>query len=189
MQKNSKAASLNHLKYHHFYYFESESNFIWEIWIRVKMQTKSKTANHCSISTLQEVRPKQYCFQTNLIEPCHVGKIGLNFGIPSPTKFANFFSFFWKFSHKSWRTDYLKQFFWEASSCIKKRGMQPNFWEFWNAHTITSSSKKQDLQFRVTSNTITHPRYPPWQWMRGSHIKQGRLLFKSERNSIRYLQI
>ena len=82
------------------------------------MQTKSKTANHCSISTLQQVRPKQYCFQTNLIEPRHVRKIGLNFDIPSPTKFVNFF-FFFKFSHKSWRTDYLIQFFWETSSCIK----------------------------------------------------------------------
>ena len=66
---------------------------IWEIWIRDKIWTKSKTANHWSISTPQQVRPKQYCFQTNLIEPCRLGKIGLNFDIPSPTKFVNFFSF------------------------------------------------------------------------------------------------
>ena len=52
------------------------------------------TANHWNIFTLQQVRPKQYCFHTNLIEPCHLGKIGLNFDIPSPTKFVNFFSFF-----------------------------------------------------------------------------------------------
>ena len=150
------------------------------------MHTKSKTANHCSISTLQQVRPKQYCFQTNLIESCHIGKIGLNFDIPSPTKFVIFFLFLWKSSHKSKRTDYLKQFFWEASSCIKKKTQQPYFWEFGNAHTITSPSKEQDLQFWVISNTITQPRFPPWQWMRGTHIKQGRLLFKSERSSIRY---
>ena len=69
---------------------------IWEIWIRDKIWTKSKTANHWGISTPQQVRPKQYCFQTNLIEPCRLGKIGLNFDIPSPTKFVNFFSFFEK---------------------------------------------------------------------------------------------
>ena len=67
---------------------------IWEIRIRDKISTKSKTANICSISSLQQVRPKQYCFQTNLIEPCHLGKIGLNLDIPSPTKFVSFFSFF-----------------------------------------------------------------------------------------------
>ena len=67
---------------------------IWEIRIRDNMSIKSKTANNYSISSLQQVRPKQYCFKTNLIEPCHLGKIGLNFDIPSPTKFVNFFSFF-----------------------------------------------------------------------------------------------
>ena len=35
---------------------------IREIWIRDKISTKSKTANHWNISTLQQVRPKQYCF-------------------------------------------------------------------------------------------------------------------------------
>ena len=118
-KKNSKAALLNHLKYHHFYYFYC---LLWlgsmtseKFEFRDKILTKSKTANHWSISTPQQVRPKQYCFQTNLIEPCRLGKIGLNFDIPSPTKFVNFFSFFEKLA-----TDYLKQLFWEASSCIKK---------------------------------------------------------------------
>ena len=134
---------------------------IWEIWIRDKIWTKSKTANHWSISTPQQVGPKQYCFQTHLIQLCRLGKIGLNFDIASPTKFVNFFSFFEKLATilKEQPSDYLKQFFWEASSCIKKT-QQPNFWEFGNSHTITSSSKEQDLKFSVTSNTIIPSTLP-----------------------------
>ena len=45
-------------------------------------------------STLQQLQPEKYYFQNNLIEPCHLGKICLNFGIPLPNEFVNHFSFF-----------------------------------------------------------------------------------------------
>ena len=64
----------------------------------IKYEQNLKLQNHWSIFAPQQVRPKQYCFQTNLIEPCRLGKIGLNFDIPSPTKFVNFFSIFEKLS-------------------------------------------------------------------------------------------
>ena len=94
---------------------------IWEIWIRDKISTKSKTANNWSISTLQQMRPKQYCFQTNLIEPCHLGKISLYFDIPSTTKFVNFFFFFENLATNIKEPTISDKAFWETSSFIKKR--------------------------------------------------------------------
>ena len=71
-----------------------------------KISTKSKSTNHWSISTLKQLRPKQY---------------GLNFGISSPTKFVNHFSLLENLAtnHKEYPVS--NKTFEEASSRIKKR--------------------------------------------------------------------
>ena len=177
-KKKSKAALLNVALLHD----------IWEIWIRDKISTKTKTAKHWSISTLQQMRPKQYCFQTNLIEPCHLGKISLNFDIPSPTKFVNFFSFFENLATNIKEQTISDKAFWETSSFIKNAASKLlRIWKRPYNYFIferTRSSIMSNLQ-----HDYSIPRDPSWKWTRGTHIKQSRLWFKSERNSLRYLQI
>ena len=103
MQKNSKAALLNHLKYHHFFYSYcllwlgsmSMTSEKFESEIKYEQNLKLQTIG-AFLHLNKQMRPKQYCFHTNLIEPCRPHKIGLNFDIPSLTKFVNFFSFFEK---------------------------------------------------------------------------------------------
>ena len=78
-------------QFHHF----------WEICNKYKLSTKSKTETIGAYLHSNNCNQNKYYFQTNLKEHCHLGKIGLNFGFWSPTKFVNHFSFFEKFSHKS----------------------------------------------------------------------------------------
>ena len=67
---------------------------IWEICIKYKLSTKSKTETIGAFLHSNNCNQNKYYFQTNLKEHCHLGKIGLNFGFWSPTKFVNHFSFF-----------------------------------------------------------------------------------------------
>ena len=96
VKKNSLAALPNHLKphliYFLFFYFYSLlwlSSMTSKKFESDKISTKSITANHWSISTLQQLQQKQYYFQTIhiyiyiyiyiYVEPNHHGKISLNF--------------------------------------------------------------------------------------------------------------
>ena len=67
---------------------------IWEIWIWDKLSTKSKSETIAAFLHFNNCNQDKYYFQTNLKEHSHLGKIGLNFGFLSPTKFVNHFSFF-----------------------------------------------------------------------------------------------
>ena len=102
MQKHSKATLLNHLKYHHFYYFYC---LLWLGSITSeKFESEIKYEQNLKLQTIGAFLHlnKTSATKTILIpnesnkEPCNLGKIGLNFDIPSPTKFVNFFSFFEK---------------------------------------------------------------------------------------------
>ena len=65
-----------------------------------KFESEIKYEQNLKLQTIGAFLHLNKCDQNNivskpyLIEPCHLGKIGLNFDIPSPTKFVNFFSFF-----------------------------------------------------------------------------------------------
>ena len=124
----------------------------------IKISTKSKTTNHWSISTLQQMWPKRYCFQTNLIEPCHLRKISLNFDIPSPTKFVNFFSFFENLATNIKEPTILDKAFWETSSHIKNAASKLlriwkrpyNYFIFERTRSSILSNLQHDFSIPVT---------------------------------------
>ena len=67
---------------------------IWEICIKDKLSKKPETETIGAFLHFNNCNQNIYYFQTNLKEHCHLGKIGLNFGFWSPTKFIIHFSFF-----------------------------------------------------------------------------------------------
>ena len=74
--------------------FMARFHDIWEIWIKDKLSTKSKSETIGAFLYFNNCNQIKYYFQTNLKEHCHLWKIDLNFGFLSPTKYVNHFSFF-----------------------------------------------------------------------------------------------